>query len=312
MRRPVSPIVGGVVLVLALLGCGVSYAPLDGQPATADGPLPRDAAPATAASDAVSNLVVATTSDGLSRKIIYTANVDLRVENFSEVPTRIVELVKRHEAFVANSELTGITGTSRRGSWTIRVPVAQFEAFLDAAKGLGELVSAGVQSQDVSEEYVDVEARIRNKTKEEERLIKLLEERPGELKDVLAIERELSRVREETERMQGRMRVLTDQTTLTTVQLVVQEFRKYTPREAPAFGQRVKRSFRESVRDVRRTGETAAVGLAGLAPWLPFWMLGLGALYWGGRRLTRKLWPAPVEASLAPGAAPVPPATGLH
>jgi len=59
------------------------------------------------------------------------------------------------------------------------VPVARFDEFLAGAKKLGEVIEQGTSSQDVSEEYYDVEARIRNKTKEEERLLKLLEERPA-------------------------------------------------------------------------------------------------------------------------------------
>lgn len=273
----------------SLAGCGSGSSRPEYAAATGDAPLP--APPASNAADpaAVGAMGLVTTDAGLSRKIIYTANVDLRVENFSETPARVVELVKSHEAFVSNSELTGATGTSRHGHWTIRVPVARFESFLEAAKGLGELVSAGVQSQDVSEEYFDVEARIRNKTKEEERLIELLEERPGELKDVLTIERELSRVREEAERMQGRMRVLVDRTTLTTVHLVVQEFRKYMPEKAPNFRTQAARSFHASLRDVRSAGEALAVGLAGLAPWLPIWAVGLGGAFWIARRAWRKM-----------------------
>ena len=128
---------------------------------------------------------------GLDRKIIYNATVELVVEEFSGMPERVVALVKKYDAYVASSGLGGSSGENRRGSWTIRVPVVKFEEFINATKGLGELVNVSTRSQDVSEEYYDVEARIRNKTKEEERLLKLLEERPGKLEDVIAIEREL-------------------------------------------------------------------------------------------------------------------------
>jgi hypothetical protein len=179
----------------------------------------------------------------LNHKIIYTATIDLVVEDFAGVPDKLIALVKQFDGYIADSNLTGATGHSRRGTWKVRVPVERFESFVNSAKGLGELISAGTNSQDVSEEFYDVEARLRNKTKEEERLLKLLEDRPGKLEDVIAIERELSRVREEIERMQGRLRVLTDLTTLTTVTLTINEIKNYEPPQTATLTTRLRRSF---------------------------------------------------------------------
>src|SRR5262245_943125 len=96
---------------------------------------------------------------GLDRKIVYNARLELTVKNFSGVPERVLNLVKQFEAYVADSTLAGSTGESRSGTWKTRVPVVHFEEFVSAAKGLGELASASTSSQDVSEEYYDVEAR---------------------------------------------------------------------------------------------------------------------------------------------------------
>jgi hypothetical protein len=213
--------------------------------------------------------VTANTTSSVDRKIIYTANVELAVEDFSGVSDRVIALVKQFEAYVANSGLSGSSGENRRGTWTIRVPVARFDAFVGAAKGLGELIKVDTSSRDVSEEYYDVDARIRNKTKEEERLLKLLEERPGKLEDVIAIERELSRVREELERMQGRMRVLADQTSLTTVELSIVEIRDYEPPQAPTLATRIRRTFGESLATLQMAGETMLLAAVGMAPWMP-------------------------------------------
>ena len=153
--------------------------------------------------------VVNTASDP-NRKIVYNAHVELAVEDFTGVPDQVIALVKQYDAYVANSNLSGLTGETRRATWTIRVPVERFEDFVGAAKGLGDLQRVSTTSRDVSEEYYDVEARIRNKTKEEARLLELLENRPGELKDVIEIERELLRVRGGWERMRRRRRVLAE------------------------------------------------------------------------------------------------------
>jgi hypothetical protein len=188
---------------------------------------------------------------------------------------------------VASSNLGASSGDNRSAAWTIRVPVEQFEAFVNAAKGLGELTRLSTTSRDVSEEYYDVEARIRNKTKEEERLLKLLEQRPGKLEDVIAIERELSRARGELERMQGRMRVLTDLTSLTTVNLSVTEIRDYQPAQSPTLATRTRRSFQGSLTSVQSAGESLLIGTVALAPWLPVAAVVLCPAYVVARRRRR-------------------------
>ena len=219
------------------------------------------------------------------RKIIYTATIQLVAEDFATAGDKVIELVKQFEGYVADSRLLGSRGDNRRAAWKIRVPIARFDEFVASAKGLGELVSANTTSQDVSEEYYDVDARIRNKTKEEERLLKLLEERPGKLEDVIAIERELSRVREELERMQGRMRVLADRTSLTTVELEIAEVRSYMPAETPTLATRIRRSFESSLESMRSAAEGFVVFIAAISPWLAA-LLALAAVgYLAVRRL---------------------------
>jgi hypothetical protein len=215
------------------------------------------------------NLPTSTTvTAGSDRKIIYTATIQLVAEDFAATGEKVVSLVKQFDGYVADSNLLGASGHNRRASWKIRVPIARFDEFIASAKALGELTSANTTSQDVSEEYVDVDARIRNKTKEEERLLKLLEDRPGKLEDVIAIERELSRVREDLERMQGRMRVLADRTSLTTVQLEVAEVHNYVPAEAPTFATRIRRALEGSIESLREAAEGLVVTAVALAPWL--------------------------------------------
>ena len=126
--------------------------------------------------------------DKIRRKIIYRAEVDLVVEQFDPVPEGIEKLVQQHQGFIATSNLTGAPGTPRSGRWTVRVPVTGFVEFLAAVRQLGEPRSIRSTSDDVSAEFYDVEARIRNKRQEEERLLKLLAEATGKLEEVLTVE----------------------------------------------------------------------------------------------------------------------------
>jgi hypothetical protein len=211
----------------------------------------------------------APSAEAIERKIIYTADVDLVVEDFTPITSQVDAMVKRHGGFIASSQVSGETGQSRSGHWKLRVPITRFDEFLQEAQGkLGEVRSLARNSQDVSEEYYDVEARIRNKRQEEARLLKLLAEQTGSLEDVLRVERELSRVREEIERLEGRLRVLADLTSLTTITLRIEEVRHYMPAVAATFGDRVRRSFSESVWNMGTAGESFVVAFVGAAPWL--------------------------------------------
>ena len=158
-------------------------------------------------------------TDALQRKIIYTATVNLVVEHFDPIPAQVEALVNRFGAYVARSQITGSPGSPRHGQWTLRVPAERYEAFLAAAREIGEVQNVSSDSQDVTEEYYDVEAHIRNKKQEETRLLELLSKATGKLEEVLAVERELARVRGEIEQMEGRLRVLSNLTTMSTVNL---------------------------------------------------------------------------------------------
>ncbi len=207
-------------------------------------------------------------STALTRQIIFNASVDLVVEDFTDVPQQVTALAKRFDAFVADSTISGETGTHRSGRWRLRVPAARFDEMLDAATKIGEVRSRSSTSQDVSEEYYDVEARIANHKKEEARLIELLADKTGKLEEVLAVEREIARVRGEIERAEGRMRVLKDLTALSTVTITAEEIQNYVPEESPAFGTEIRRSFQGSLDALQTFGKGLVLFLVAAGPWL--------------------------------------------
>ena len=100
----------------------------------------------------------------------------------------MLNLIKEHDGFLAESDESSVTSTQRRATWRVRVPIGHFDAFLAAVNRLGEVRQNHVGSQDVTEEYFDIEARIRNKQEEEKRLLKHLSDSTGKLEDILAVE----------------------------------------------------------------------------------------------------------------------------
>lgn len=90
------------------------------------------------------------------RRIIYTASIELIVEEFEGVPGKVAELAEKFGGYVASSSIQGQPGSPRLGTWTLRVPIAQYANLLSEANELGELRSLTSNSQDVSEEYYNV------------------------------------------------------------------------------------------------------------------------------------------------------------
>jgi hypothetical protein len=112
---------------------------------------------------------------------------------------------------------------TRAASLELRIPSERFDEAVNGLAPIGKLESVNVSVQDVGEEYVDVQARVANARRLEQRLVELLATRTGKLADVLTVERELARVREQIERYEGRMRYLRTRASISTLSIGIHE-----------------------------------------------------------------------------------------
>ena len=195
----------------------------------------------------------------VERKIIYTASMEVIVEQFDGVESKLNELVKKYGGFVASANLGRMSGEHRSGSWTIRIPVKHYEEFLSATGDIGVPTSRTENASDVTEEFVDIDARIKNKKRLEARILELLDRPDDKIQHVIEVEKELARVREEIERMEGRMRYLKDKTSLTTITITIREERDYVPEQAPTFTSRIGNAWGASLRHCQRIFEDGVV-----------------------------------------------------
>jgi len=218
------------------------------------------------------------------RKIIYTAEIQVQVEDLDKASEKVTSLIKKYEGYVASQEIAGQPGWQRTGTWKIRIPVADFDRFRADLKELGYLERDAINSQDVTEEYVDVERRISNLKRTESRLLEHLDSDTNQLKDILEVEKELTRVREEVERFEGRLQLLKNLTSMTTVTLTLVERKSYDPAEAPTFTTQIGQTFSDSWGALVELGQGLVLFVVGLAPWLPL----LIAIAFGIRHLIKK------------------------
>lgn len=226
-------------------------------------------------------------AEPIARKIIYDATVEMRVKVFAEVPGRIAKLVDEHGGYIASSSILGSDGDPRSGTWKIRVPVARHGNFLAAVDQVGQVTRQTLTSQEVTAEYYDLAARLKNKQNEEERLLRHLDEDTDDLEQILKIEHELSRVRGEIEQMQGRLRLLQNLTAMSTVTLHVEEILTYVadvPFTPVTFGQRISQAWQQTTAALLQFGQGLVVVLVVLAPWLGVLAVFVVPVVWYFRR----------------------------
>ena len=171
---------------LLLVGCGAWSASESPREAAQIAALDADYQSAStddAASDATSDTSTAALQQP-SRKIIYDAEVTVVVNDFAAAEKAIARLVTDHGGYLADVSIDRAAGEQRSGRWKARIPVDRFDAFLEAVADLGVPTSRRQTAQDVTEEYVDLEARISNKKRLEERILDLLNASSGEIKDI--------------------------------------------------------------------------------------------------------------------------------
>jgi len=158
-----------------------------------------------------------------ARMIVRSGGASIEVTSIDSAIPRIRVLASAIGGFVANSNVQAGHDQVRTAMLEVKAPAEGFERLITALGPLGKVEYVNVSAQDVGEEYVDVEARMANDHKLEERLIELLASRTGKLKDVLDVEREIARVREEIERYEGRLRFLRAHAELSTLNITVHE-----------------------------------------------------------------------------------------
>ncbi len=287
----------GVFTLILVTGCGAQSA-RESRPAVKAavpmetampaGAFPQSPATSPAAGEELPPVRTATeVPKGIPRKIIYTADIELIADNFDQVAKEITTLIAKYGGYLAETDVQGSPGENRTGRWKARVPVEAFDSFVESVVALGELQRRQSNSQDVTEEFYDLEARVKNKKVEEQRLVEHLKESTGKLKDILDVEKEISRVREEIERIEGRLRLLANLTSLTTVTIVVHERRDYVPPQAPAFKTRIAQRFQASLDQLVDFAKELILAAVSVVPWLPVWAVVIAALWLVVRWLRR-------------------------
>ena len=237
--------------------------------------------------------------------IIRTVTMNLAVGNVQDAFRQVEQIVGEQNGYLAGSQLRQ-DGDRMTATMTIRVPAdpTTYQATLERLRGLAErVVDEQAQAQDVTEEYVDIESRLRNLRATEESLLALLS-KAQRIEDIINIQRELTNVRGQIEQIQGRKQALERRADMATINLTLREVGAFSrPGWSPGS------TLEEAVRALG----AALRGLAVFAIWLlvfsPIWggllLIGWGII-WLFIRLVRRM--SQGGGTRRPGTTAAPPA----
>lgn len=201
------------------------------------------------------------------RKLIKTGDVSFKTKSLNETKKQIMEALKVAGGYVAKENAYDYSENPSE-NLTVRVPAKNFDAFLNQIlEGVDELDSKNIDIQDVSEEFVDMEARLKNKKQLEAKYQELLV-KAGNMDDILRIEKEISYIREDIESTEGRLKYLSSQVSYSTLNI------HYYEKRTSGF------NFGGKLGDAVKNGGTGFLWFIIIVVQLwPLWLIG-AAIWW--------------------------------
>jgi hypothetical protein len=231
--------------------------------------------------------------------IARTASLSLVVKNSAGIEAAVKNVVSRHSGYIGELNTSTPPDAAKTFSATLRVPSAQLEPALAELKQLGRADQESQAGEEVTKQYVDLAARLKNSRATEERLLGVLRNNTGKVKDVLEVENEISRVRGEIEGMEADQRALQSRIDFATITLSATEEYKASLNGAPSStGTRLHNAFVTGYHSVMEN-------VIGLVAWLlesgPTLLLWAALLFfpvrWAWRRVRRSFTAQPKVAS---------------
>lgn len=218
-----------VILVIALAAAGCMTYPTSSQGSGGSSAPVTDVytsdqkavVPASPAVASASNAGTAETGVVVDQKIVYTAQVGLEVKDVPTAVDTLKTIATGREGYLASSSVT-TQGETRTARVVLRVPAAAFEQTLADAKAIGSVQSVSTSGEDVTAEYVDLNAQktsYQNQLKQYNELMK----KSVKVEDIITVQEQIDRVQTSLDRLEGRLRVLNSRIDLSTITVTLNE-----------------------------------------------------------------------------------------
>jgi len=316
-----------LITVVALAGCrrmssrnGINEGAVAYNQASSAAPLPAPSADARSAVGGPVQLQVSRVASGeqeasltsagsaqassqaAERKIIRNAEVTIETDAPDEGQRKIASIAEKHGGFVVTSESRQNDARSQTAAATVvnvivRVPAQNFAAAIEEIRGVGgRILHEKISGQDVTEEYIDLEARIRTKRALESQFLEIMKQ-ARKVSDALEVQTQLADVRAEIERLEGRRRFLENQSALSTINITLHTPAPVVAATTRGFFHGLKAAFGDGV----DTGAEIILGIIRFAiVMIPVTLFILLPAWFAFRWLRRRIaWPARTAAAPA-------------
>ncbi len=219
--------------------------------------------------------------------IVRTSELALSTSEFDKAHARILAILGQHKGYVAQLNVNAFVGAARSLDATLRVPAGELEATASELKSLGRVAEEWQTGEEVTQQYVDLDARLTNARNAEQRLTDLLREHAGKLSDVLQVEKEIDEVREKIERMEAEKKTLANRIDFATLKIKVTENYQAQMQVVPgAILTRIRNAAVEGYKSTAESLVAAGVFLLTYGPTIFLW----GALLLIPARIAWKKW----------------------
>ncbi|RDU38412.1 DUF4349 domain-containing protein [Neobacillus piezotolerans] len=213
-------------------------------------------------------------TEGVSdRMVIKNAELHLRVKNFENAQKSFEAKAEKYGGYIVESSASRDGDEQMSGMMTVRVPAPHFESFLnEAEKDAAEVLDRSIRGEDVKEQYVDLDSRLKSKKAVEARLLEFMKG-AAKTEDLLQISADLGEVQEEIEQITGKMKYLQNQSSLSTIKISLFErkiiAKATSPKELDTWA-RTKKQFISSTNFLLSVGSGLTVFFLGNLPILLF------------------------------------------
>ena len=261
-----------VILLLVPVAC--ASAPSEGAPMPAPAPMPPGM---TEADEAYKNTGAGALPANEERMIVRNGDMWLVVEDVVDARDEIAQLAVKYQGYVVSSQISG-EEQEMRGYISIRVPDDKFESALTELRNLAiRVTSESTSSKDVTEEYVDLQSRLKNAEATENQYLALLQ-KAADVEDILRIYERLSQVRYEIEQIKGRMQYLERTSSMSLISVSLEP--QTTAKPLVRAGWNIVEIFKSAIRGIVIAGQVIGAIVIWLLIFSPIWGAILGIILW--------------------------------
>lgn len=305
-KAGIKPAAAGLLCALmlfALVGCGGSSAAQENAAS-----VPAAAPAAAAEADNYLADEFSATPPGNpdmprdGHKVILNAQISLESLDFDATRSKLLQAAADAGGYVGGSMLSGNkeSGDIRTATYTLRIPAAQYSAFLAQACEAGNLLRLEESSEDVTHQYVDVEARLKALRAQEARLLAMMEEAQS-IEELLIVQAQITDVQYQIENYAATLRVYDDLVAYSTVAVDIREVRTFTPPPAKGYAERARQALASGWAALADFLKDAGLWLLRISPLLVILAVAfvVALLFWrrGKRRRARALAAGPPQGT---------------